>query len=450
MENRKTNSVHVWIYSVLGLLLALSLVWFFRARNTAHALENDISNQYNRAFFELTGYVDNIETQLYKAQLAMSPAQLATVSGDIFREAAAAKACIGQLPSSQIQLDKTARFLAQVGDYTYVLAQNSINGKSISEDEYNTLSSLAEYAKALNESLDKIQSGIMSGELRFGSEQSGGANTVSAASGDIMEDLENVEKAFDGYPSLIYDGPFSEHIENIEPQMLKTSAEVSLDDAKQRAAEFLGVSADSLYLESVSDNSQLPSYTFADTASTLSISMTKRGGFCLYFLKNRDIGEETLDITSATEKARAYLGEKGFTQLVSSYFEKGGGIAVINFAYSQDGVTCYSDLIKVRIALDDGEIIGLETKGWLMNHRYRRLASPVITKEQAASRISSHLSVQSINLAVIPKDSLEEVLCYEFRGSFADRNFIIYINAENGREEKIWLLIESENGVLTV
>ncbi len=450
MEEKSTNKIHIWAYSILALLLIAAVVWLFRAKSTAHALENDIENQYNRAFYELTGYVDNIEVQLYKAQLAMTPAQMATVSGDIFREAAAAKACLGQLPSEQLSLENTAKFLSQVGDYTYVLSQNMINGQNISEEEYSTLETLAEYAKSLNEGLGKVQDGLIDGSLKFSSERSGSANSVSAAAEDIMDDLAEVEKSFEGYPSLIYDGPFSEHIENIEPQMLKSASEISVDAARTKAAEFAGVDESAIYLESESSNTSIDAYTFTDTNQSFSVSITKKSGYCLYFLKNRDVGEVQLDITAATEAALEFLSEKGFSGLTSSYYEQGGGIAVINFAYMQNGVTCYSDLIKVRVALDDGEILGVETKGWLMNHRYRDIGAPLVTKEEAAARISTRLSVQSVSLAVIPKDSMAEVLCYEFRGSYMDRNFIIYVNAENGREEKIWLLIESANGVLTV
>ena len=85
-----------------------------------------------------------------------------------------------------------------------------------------------------------------------------------------------------------------------------------------------------------------------------------------------------------------------------------------------------------------------------MNHKNRGEQIPVISAEEARGKIASHLNVNEPTLAVIPKDSLREVLCYEFHGTHKDKNFIIYINAENGREEQILLLLESETGILTV
>ncbi len=115
----------------------------------------------------------------------------------------------------------------------------------------------------------------------------------------------------------------------------------------------------------------------------------------------------------------------------------------------QDGVICYSDLIKVKVALDNGEILGIETKGYLMNHRRRELQAPAITADDAAASINQRLSISSVKRAVIPKDSLREVECYEFTGSFNGHNFIIYINTQDGREENILLLIETDTGILT-
>ena len=43
----------------------------------------------------------------------------------------------------------------------------------------------------------------------------------------------------------------------------------------------------------------------------------------------------------------------------------------INYAYVQNNVVIYSDLIKVKIALDNGEVLGIESTGYLNNHTTR-------------------------------------------------------------------------------
>lgn len=452
---KSMKSINIWLYSILGAALLIVFFWGIAMQKRAHALEESVENQYNRAFHELVYYIDDIDTQLTKAQLASSPAQLATVASTIFRQSAEAKSCLGQLPTSDVQLDNTAKFLSQVGDYTYVLSQDAINGSEVSDEAYDNLASLNEYAATLSNTLKGIESKIYSGEIRISdvtSVNDNGAGAVHAAESGILGDLENIEKSFEEYPSLIYDGPFSEHIENRESVMLKDAGQITRSEAQKKAEEFLGMKGRDLKFESLSENTAIEAYTFTKTTKTddISISITKNGGYVLYFLDNTEGGKENYDIDAATKAAAGFLEEKGFSDMVSSYYEKKNGIATINFAYSQNGVICYSDLIKVRVALDTGEIVGMETKGYLMNHRERENVTAALSAEEARANVSTRLSVNSTGLAVVPKDSMQEVLCYEFHGTFKDKNFLVYVNAENGREEEIFILIESDEGILTV
>ena len=105
---------------------------------------------------------------------------------------------------------------------------------------------------------------------------------------------------------------------------------------------------------------------------------------------------------------------------------------------------------KVKVALDDGEVVGMEANGYVMNHTIRDIRTPQLSKQDARAKISSNLNIDDVNVALIPKDSKREVLCYEFKGNAGGRNFLIYINAETGKEEDIQILIESPDGILTI
>ena len=162
----KTRKIHIWMYSLLIVALIAAIIWGFNKKSAAHMLELNVENSYNRAFSDLVDYIDNIDVKLTKAQIAQTPAQLASISNDIFSESAEAKSCLGQLPTSQIQLDNTSKFLSQVGDYTYVLSQSMINGEKISQEQYDTLAELNDYAAELKQSLVKIQNQIYAGNIQ--------------------------------------------------------------------------------------------------------------------------------------------------------------------------------------------------------------------------------------------------------------------------------------------
>ena len=132
-----------------------------------------------------------------------------------------------------------------------------------------------------------------------------------------------------------------------------------------------------------------------------------------------------------------------------TYYLKQDGIVTINYAYSQDNVTIYPDLIKLKIALDDGEILGIETTGYLNSHTTRDIAKAKISKEDAKKNLNKSLEIKSENLAIIPTEWKTEILCYEFKGKIDETDFLVYINAETGREENILVIIDTPNGILT-
>lgn len=450
---KTTNKYIYWILTVLIVAAALVIGHQYRKVN---AMKISLENNYNRAFHELVDYVDDIDAYLQKNMLVSSPAQAASISSELFRETTAAKACLAQLPISEVQLEKTEKFLSQIGDYTYVLSQKAINGEEISDEDYNNLESLADYSAILKKELLSMQDEVYSGNISFGEIKRSAdrhlSTAANAAGGDALSGFENVEKKFQEYPALIYDGPFSEHIEKINPVMTENAKTFSAEEALSKAKQFLGIWGENLQTDGESQNTPLESYLFKGSREegTVYAAFVKKGAYPLYFLVSREIGEEQITVDSAISAARGYLSDKGFSSMKESYYDKSGGVATINFAYKQGNVVCYSDLVKVKVALDNGEIIGFESNGYLTNHRQRNFDNIKLTESEARAKINKNLSVDSVSLALIPKDNKTEVLCYEVKGTHRDKNFLIYINAENGREEDIMLLLESEDGILTV
>lgn len=441
MKNHKTY----WIFSVIAVLLCVFGIYEFY---NAKACRQSLTDTYNRAFFELTDYVDDIDTLLAKGMVATSAGEMATISQELSVQASAAKACLAQLPLTEIQLDKTEKFLSQVGDYTYTLSQSLIDKKSVSEKDYENLNSLGTYAATLNKSLSDLSKEVQGGASIFGAKTSS-ANAVYA---DGDDPFTAIEKKFGEYPSLIYDGPFSEHIENIKPKMLENALPISREEAAKKAAEYFGIIEKNVTFISETENTVMPTYLFKFTSggAETCISLTAKGGYLVYFLQNRRIHAEKLSVEDAITRAADYLSAHGYENMQNSYYEKSNGVATVNFAYRQNDVVCYSDLIKVKVALDNGDIIGMEANGYLMNHTKRSLHTPTLTKQEARAKISSRLTIDSVNIALIPKDSKREVLCYEFKGTAAGRNFLIYLNADTGKEEDIQILIESPDGILTI
>ena len=165
--------------------------------------------------------------------------------------------------------------------------------------------------------------------------------------------------------------------------------------------------------------------------------------------RNREVEAEIVSQEEADKKAKEYLEQKGFKNMKETYYLKQSGIVTINYAATQDDVIMYPDLIKVKVALDNGEILGIETTGYLNSHTERKLEEPKVTKEQAKESLNKNLNIESESLAVIPTEWKTEVLCWEFEGNVEGLDFIVYVNAETGKEEDILIITNTPEGTLT-
>lgn len=133
-----------------------------------------------------------------------------------------------------------------------------------------------------------------------------------------------------------------------------------------------------------------------------------------------------------------------------TYYMKEGNVITVNYAYNQNDVIVYPDLIKVKIALDNGEVLGIEATKYLNSHKEKRELKEVkVTKEQATELINPSLEIKAVNQAIIPTEWHTEIQCWEVQGNTGENDFLVYINVETGAEEDILMIIDTPNGTLT-
>ncbi len=409
---------------------------------------------YRRAVQEAAVNLSNISTDLVKGMYSGSPAQLSQVSAKLWKEASSAKSAISVLPVAELHLDKTNQFLSQVGDYAMYLSKKSANGQSLSMEEQRNFQRLREYADRLSEAIDELDDQLERGEISF--EEIEKLVAAGIDTDDLDENMPSIvtnssldamEGGFSGYPTLIYDGPFSDHILDKTPEISKTASIISADEAREIARKALGgrIAPEAMREE----NSSLPCYVFY--SDSCSVAVSKYGGDICYLIcpKGDDV-PENMTAKQAISAAQTYLKQLGIQSMKESYYDIDDGIITINFAHEQDGTICYTDLIKISVSMDNGTIVGYDARGYLVNHKARSFAAPAISMEEAEAVLSPQLTVENRRLALIPTQGENEALCYEFScfGSAGDR-VLVYVNAQTGAEEQILLLIEDEDGVLT-
>ena len=181
-----------------------------------------------------------------------------------------------------------------------------------------------------------------------------------------------------------------------------------------------------------------------------SISMTKKDGRLYLMTSDRDVNEEKISMEEAENIGLDFLKKIGIDNVKETYYLKTENYALINYAAMQDDVILYPDLVKVKIALDNGEVDSVESQGYIFNHTKRDDITPTISIDEARSKINKKLEIIAEDIAIIPTDSNSEILTYEFKGKIDDREFLIYINAKTSQEERILLILETEGGTLTM
>lgn len=411
-------------------------------------------NNYNMAFYELVDYVQNVETYLAKSLISSTPEHGAETLTNVWREANLAQAYLAQLPIESQELENTERFLNQVSDYSYSLSRKNIYNDSLTDEDLKNLKDLHSYSIELENTLNQLSDDINSGRIKWSdltkNNEVAFAQQVSTSS---LDGFSSLEENFHEYSGLIYDGAFSEHITNAEKKGL-TGEDIDEETAKQKVIQFVGQeNVTDISSLGYSENAVIPEYNFSvktPEEDNITISISKKGGHIVYMNSNRSVNTEIISQDEANEKGKVFLTNHGYADMKETYYLKQDGIVTINYAYTQNDVVIYSDLIKVKVALDDGEVLGIETTGYLNNHTQRDVSKVKISQAEAKKTLNKNLEIASEGLAIIPTEFQTEILCYEFKGKVEDKEFLVYINAENGREEDVLIITNTPNGILTM
>ena len=445
---KKKTWIRITSFLVTGVVVlgAFSFVGF----RAASRYRTNLEIGYKRAMEELSTYISNIENALNKGVYASTAPQVVGLSAKLLRETGCAKTCLSQMPSGDARIDSLTRFISQTGAFAMTLSHKAASGEAITPEDYDTLSTLESYAKQVNAQVQDMETELLSHYSTDDGVQIFWDRYLqpveNAALNVATNGFSQIEEGFTDYPTLIYDGPFSDHIMQRTALWTQGRSEVSNEVALAAAVNFTGAESNR-FTEQNGEAGNLSTYSFS--AGDLSIDITKQGGLVLRMIQSRTVSEQKIDLKLALENGSRFLQEHGIKNMKESYYSVSNNICTINFACEENGVTMYPDLIKVGVAMDNGAIVLYDATGYVMNHHARELAAPAITLEQAQQKLSPALSVVSTGLAVIPNEGLNEQYCYEFKCNGKDGDeVLVYISTQTGLEEQILILIKSENGIL--
>ncbi len=448
-----------WIApTLLALLLVVSVVWGYNQYTMKNRYEVALENHYQRLFFDVKKHVDNVQVSLSKALVSDSKEQNVLLLSQIMNESYFAQDKLSQMPITHAETSKTEKFLNQAADYSYHIIQTHLLGEDVTKEQKETLTNLQKNSSAFNRELSKLHASMMESNFALGELSSKQGRRVEKGNEKVFQtSLVSMDKQMSKSPELIYDGPFSDQMLNRKPLGLGGN-NVSLEEAKGIATDFFGkdrvARLEAFEQGENASEVRIPAHTFhlypknQQKDLAVYIGVSQKGGKVVWMVNPRPVSKKTLSPKQAEEKALKYLKEKGFESMESNYSLKYDGTILFNFVYKEKDVTIYPDLIKVKVALDTGEIVGFDASAYYLNHHERTIESPHIDETAAREKVNVDFNIDSVRLTIIPKGK-NEILCYEFKGKHNGADFIVYINALDGREEQVLQIIKDENGTLT-
>lgn len=439
-----------WVIPVISLLAVLLIgaaVWGVVENNKRTTYERYLNSVYQKSFAEVVGYMSNIDAALSKLKVANTPARYVALLSEIWRNTGQAENSLGQLPLSHVSMSGLSNFINQAGDYCYVLSERILDGQVIREEDIVQLDKLYETCGQVADELHRIQ---QENQLSF-QEINEEIYYQSAQEGDTFA---QIEKSSEQYPHLIYDGPFSDAITDKEPVGLGEE-EVSQEEAGRIAQEWIGSGAQVTPTEEM--NGKIATWGFSveyADGKGAQINIAKKGGEVLWFMAN--------DQQQSTEKpddnrfnelkdvAKAFADQHGKSELTPTYAQFYNGVAVINMPATQGDVVLYPDLVKIWVSIETKEVVGYEANNYLMNHRERQLPEANVSEKEARDVVSPRLQLETTRKVLIPTDGGEEKLCYEFTGMVDDSRYIVFVNAQTGKEEDILRVLDTDQGTSVI
>ncbi|MHB8918932.1 MAG: germination protein YpeB [Desulfocucumaceae bacterium] len=441
------------------LLLVGTAVWGYGQMVSRRAAETALSNKYNLAFYNLVNNLQNMEVFLSKSLVGEETWQDSQIFMQLWQESMAAQGNLGQIPVQDATVARTLKFVNQAGAFARGLAVQTSGGLPKTGEQWQTLQGLQKQARQLNVEMDRVEADLSSGRLSL-SELRRDSRWVLRRQGPQLANtnFQAMDRNMQQFPTLIYDGPFSDHLMTRKPLGLE-GPQVTPDQARNKALTFLDQQPNVTYIANVArkDQGRIPLYRVevtprpARNGETIAIGVSQQAGQVLWMINSRSIGSAAINVSQAEDRAASFLQDRGFRDMESTYYEIRNNMAIYNFAATQGGVILYPDQIKVSVALDNGQVMGVDAINYWMAHRARELPKPALTADQARKKLSPRLEdVTPGRLALIPKTVDQETLAYEFQGRLDSDVFLVYIDAVTGEEERVLRVIRTNNGVLTM
>lgn len=474
--------------SILSIAIIVLGAFLISTSNNLTATSMSLESMYQRSLYDLVDNVNNLEVEVSKLMVTNDSTSQQKLLSSVKQKTSDAEEALSLLPVNNNLLEKTTKFMNQLNGYCTSLI--SYKDGKIESADLEIINNIHNSINTIKDELNKVMEKVMHGykiSENIGNEGDG-LNGFSSALSNLSNDT--VE-----YPSLIYDGPFSDSTSQKVIKGLHGS-DITENDAEGIITRLFQNKITNLnYLGDT--KGKFETYDFGVNTSdgrNYFIQLTKKGGFLLTMSSNLLEKNETssdsiqnstplvqnnLPIENKvveenkeeTKTDGVKIDEEGNlpyqtknAQTVAVEFAKNLGledmqcvwsassqdVCYVNLAPVIDDIIMYPDLIKAKIDLNSDSIIGWEASSYAYNHTQREDLIAQLNENDARALVSKNLNIDTQKLCVIPLDYVGETLAYEFAGKYNNYNYYLYIDAYTGSQVRVLRVIQTDEGELVL
>ncbi len=443
-KRQKNKGFGGWLAAVISLgvvslVLASVLTYTLLMPSTTDTM---LESSYQKSFYSTVEQVDNIDLNLSKILASKDKSAVQKYLVDTAINSELAENEIQQLPLHDQSKEYIAKMINQIGDYAKYLNNKLLDGQALTAKDRENLQNLyyanLDFKNALQEVMKNMGNGYSF------------SNLENAKNKDVLlESLNQLQNLSVQYPELIYDGPFSDGLDQREIKGLSTNT-VSFDKAKENFVKIFNDYSFSKIESAGKTDGDIVCYNIEAVyeGERLYAQMSERDGKLIMFSYAGSCEQVGVERQTAIEKAQAFLKNMGLTNMKEVWFNLANNVYTINFASEQNGVILYPDLVKVRVCAETGTVIGIEAKTYYTNHTDRNVGRATASVQDAKSQVYDGINIESSRLVVVPFGQSGEKLCYEFSGEFEGQTYYVYIDANTLHQIEMFKVIESTEGTL--
>lgn len=431
------------MFPIVTLFFIGAIVWGYQEHQEKNSILIKAENQYQRAFHDLSYHMEKLHNELGNTLAVSSASQGMHRKGlvNVWRLTSEAQNEINQLPLTLLPFNKTEDLLSRIANFSYKTAVRDLTKEPLSKDEYNTLKTLYKNSGQITKDLQQVQSKVIANNLRWMDVEVAMASENEKLDNTIIDGFRTVDKKVGEYPEINW-GPAVSSIYNKRSVKLLSGTPSSPEEIKRKAAEFLGIN-DPSHIQVTENGAKTEYASYTATAQhqgggKVQLDYTKKGGKLTSYVNSRTVETKRLSPREAERHAKDFLQSHGYPDMRAVSYDESHSIGNFVFARNRDGVVIYPERVTVRVALDNGEVTGLEASDLVYQKQQKReIKRPKLSLEQARKKLNPEFKEKYNRLALIENDSSDEVLCYEFVGNINGSTYRLYLNGDTGVEEMI-------------